>query len=112
MSDEPKPESEMYIGDVVPDGPETKALISIKRIKADELTKEHVGKLIGCNDANTGANYGAKIMNVIRQDEHQNPGMLVAVQHPAKPGLARAGCLDRIRLKFDQEVELFEMMAW
>jgi hypothetical protein len=27
------------------------------RIKADELTEEHVGKLLGCNDPNTGANH-------------------------------------------------------
>jgi hypothetical protein len=112
MSDEAKPESEMYISDVVRDGPETQALISIKRIKADELTEEHLGKLLGCNDANTGGNYGAKIIEVRRDDEHRNPGMLVAVQHPAKPGLARAGRIDRMRLPFDQEVELFEMMAW
>jgi hypothetical protein len=112
MTDEPKPESEMYIGDVVPDGPETQALISIKRITADELTKEHIGKLLGCNDSSTGANYGAKIIEVRRDDEHRNRGMLVAVQHPAKPGLARAGRVDRIRLPFDQELELFEMMAW
>lgn len=112
MSDEPKPESEMYIGDVVRDGPETQALISIKRIRADELTEEHVGKLIGCNDSNTGANYGAKLIEVRRDDEHRNPGILVAVQHPARPGLARAGRVDRMRLQFGQEIELFEMMAW
>ena len=40
MSDDAKPESEseMYISDVVRDGPETQALISIKRIRADELS--------------------------------------------------------------------------
>ena len=54
MNDEPKPEAEMYIGDVVRDGPETQALVSIKRIKADELTQEHVGKLIGCNRPHYG----------------------------------------------------------
>lgn len=110
MSDEAQPD--MYIGDVVPGGPETQALISIKRIRADQLTPEHIGKLIGCHDADLGANYGAKIIEVRRNDEHHNPGMLVAVQHPAKAGLARAGRTDRMRLRFDQEVELFEMMAW
>jgi hypothetical protein len=49
----------MYISDVVRDLPETQALISIMRIKAGELTEEHVGKLLGCNDPNTGANYRA-----------------------------------------------------
>jgi hypothetical protein len=112
MSDDAKPESEMYIGDVVRDGPETQALISIKRIKAEELTEEHIGKFIGCNDPNTGANYGARIENVIRDDAHRNPGMLVMIQHPAKPGLAFAGRVDRMRLRLDQEIELFEMMAW
>ena len=40
VSDDAKPESEseMYISDVVRDGPETQALISIKRIRADELS--------------------------------------------------------------------------
>jgi hypothetical protein len=112
MSDEGKPDSEMYVTDVVPDGPETQALISLKKIRADKLTAEHIGKLIGCNDANLGANYGAKIIEVRRDDGHRNPGMLVAIQHPAKPGLARAGRIDRMRLPFDQEIELFEMMAW
>lgn len=112
MSDDPKPKSEMYIGDVVRDGLETQALVSIKRVRADELNQDHVGKFIGCSDPNTGANYGARIESVKRDDEHRNLGMLVKIQHPNAPGLAFAGRVDRMRLHFDQEIELFEMMAW
>src|SRR5271156_6471942 len=112
VSDDGKPESEMYISDVVRDGPETQALVSIKRVRADDLAQEHVGKFLGCNDPSTGANYGAKIIEVRRDDAHHNPGMLVAIQHPSKPELARAGLVDRMRLSFAQEVELFDMMAW
>lgn len=111
MSDESKPDSEMYVTDVVPDGPETHALISIKRIKAGELTEENIGQYLGCHDPQAGANYGAKIKNIIRQEEHRNPGMLVWVRHPTVPG-GRAAGEERMRLHFDHEVELFEMMAW
>lgn len=113
MTDENnKPESEMFISDVVRDGPETQALISMNRIKAEQLTAEHIGKFIGCNDPNTKANYGARIESVARDDAHQNPGMLVKIRHPAAPGLASAGRVDRMRLPFNHEIELFEMMAW
>ena len=90
VSDDAKPESEseMYISDVVRDGPETQALISIKRIRADELTHEHIGKFLGCHDPQAGANYGAKIMNVIRQEEHKNPGMRGTARSAAR-GLFR-----------------------
>jgi hypothetical protein len=88
----------MYISDVVGDGPETQAVMSIKRINAGELTDEHVGKLLGCNDPNTGANYGAKIIEAAAT-KSRNRGMLVAIQHPAKPGFARAGRVDRMRLR-------------
>jgi hypothetical protein len=36
--------------------------IAITPIKADELTDEHVGKFVGCNDPQTKFNYGAKIV--------------------------------------------------
>lgn len=107
-----RPDSEMFITDVVRDGPETQALISLNRIRADQLTTEHIGKFIGCNDPNTRANYGARIESVMRDDAHRNPGMLVRVRHPSTPGLAFAGRPDRMRLRFNQEIELFEMIAW
>jgi hypothetical protein len=68
--------------------------------------------LVGGNDPSTGANYGAKIIEVRRDQDHRNPGTLVAIQASAMAGLAPAGRVDRMRLRFDQEVELFEMMAW
>jgi hypothetical protein len=112
MSENEKPESEMFISDVVRDGPETQALISMNRIKAEQLTTEHVGMFIGCNDPNTKANYGARIESVARDDANRNPGIIVKIQHPTKPELAFSGRVDRMRLPFDHEVELFEMMAW
>jgi len=98
VSDDAKPESEseMYISDVVRDGPETRALISIKRIRADELTHEHIGKFLGCHDPQAGANYGAKIMNVIRQEEHKNPGMRGTARSAAR-GLFAAAAAPRVQ---------------
>ena len=43
--------------------------VSTTPIKAGDLTEGHVGKLVGCHDPQTGFNYGAKIVNVIRQED-------------------------------------------
>ena len=46
--------------------------VSTTPIKAGDLTEGHVGKSVGCHDPQTGFNYGAKIVNVIRQEDGPN----------------------------------------
>lgn len=79
--------------------------VPITPIKAGDLTEEHVGKFVGCHDPDSGFNYGAKILKVIRVEEHQFPGMLVRIQHPPIPG-GKAAHQERMRLPFDHEVQL------
>jgi hypothetical protein len=82
--------------------------VPITTIKAGDLTEEHVGKFVGCHDPVSGFNYGAKILKVIRNEEHRNPGMLVRIQHPPIPG-GKPAHQERMRLRFDQEVQLVEL---
>jgi hypothetical protein len=79
-------------------------------IRAGDLTQEHVGKFVGCHDPVSGFNYGAKILKVLRNEEHRNPGVLVRIQHPPIPGGMPAR-QERMRLKFEQEVQLVELPA-
>jgi hypothetical protein len=44
-------------------------LVPITPIKAGGLTQEHIGKFGGCRDPQTGFNYGAKIVNIVRQED-------------------------------------------
>jgi hypothetical protein len=80
----------------------------ITEIKAGDLTAEHVGQFVGCHDPVSGFNYGAKIVEVTRDEEHRNPGMLVHIQHPPIPG-GKPAHQERMRLRFDQEVQLMEL---
>ncbi|WP_142276715.1 hypothetical protein [Mycobacterium persicum] len=82
--------------------------VPITTIKAGDLTEEHVGKFVGCHDPGSGFNYGAKILKVIRNEEHRNPGMLVRIQHPPIPG-GKPAHQERMRLRFDQEIQLVEL---
>jgi hypothetical protein len=75
---------------------------------AGDLTEEHVGKFVGCHDPASGFNYGAKILKVIRNEEHRNPGMLMRIQHPAIPS-GKPAHQERMRLRFEQEVQLVEL---
>jgi hypothetical protein len=82
--------------------------VPITTIKARDLAEEHVGKFVGCHDPTSGFNYGAKILKVIRNEEHRNPGMLVRIQHPPIPG-GKPARQERMRLRFEQEVQLVEL---
>ena len=107
MSDDAEPQQEIF----VTDGPETKAVVSNTRIKASDLTQEHVGKFVGCHDADSGVNYGAKILRIARRDEGKAPGVSIWLRHPALSS-GRPARDGRAHVQFDQEFELIEMMAW
>ena len=47
--------------------------VPITPIKAGELTEAHIGKFVGCRDPQSGFNYGAKIVNVSRQEYGRTP---------------------------------------
>lgn len=81
--------------------------LPITTIKARDLTDEHIGKHLGCNDPVSGFNYGAKILKVIRIEDGTKPGMLVRIQHPPIPG--KPAHQERMRLKFDHELQLVEL---
>jgi hypothetical protein len=84
--------------------------VSTTPIKAGDLTEGHVGKLVGCHDPRTGFNYGAKIVNVIRQEGGPNPGVLLRLRHPPMPS-GKPAHEDRSRLRFDHELQLVEVMG-
>lgn len=77
MSDEADPPPEMWVTDVVGDGPETGAVVSNTRIKARDLTQSHLGKFVGCFDPDIGANYPAKILKIVHVNEGKVPGVSV-----------------------------------
>lgn len=82
--------------------------LAMTTVTAGDLTKDHIGQFVGCHDPIAGFNYGAKIADVIRDDNGPNPGILLSLKHPAIPG-GKAGHDDRSRLPFDREVQLLEM---
>jgi hypothetical protein len=82
--------------------------VEVTSLVAGDLTEDHVGKFLGFHEPRTGVNYGAKILEVKRDDSHRYPGMLVKVRHSAIPGLTGARD-ERMRLKFDEPVELVKV---
>jgi hypothetical protein len=110
MSDDAEPEQQIFVTDVVGDGPQTQAVVSKSRIKASDLAQEHVGKFLSCHDADSGVNYGAKILRIERRDEGKAPGVSIWLQHPALSS-GRPARDGRAHVPFDQEFELIEMMA-
>lgn len=82
--------------------------IGVTSIKAGDLTNEHVGKLLGCHDSEFGFNYGAEIVEVLRDEESDRPGVLLRIVHPPFPG-ARPRRVERVRLRFTQDLELVDI---
>ncbi len=82
--------------------------VSVTTIQAGDLTQDHVGKFVGCNDQQLGFKYGAKILKVVRVEEGNRPCMLVRIQHPPMPG-GKPARQERMLLRFDREVELVDL---
>jgi hypothetical protein len=82
--------------------------VPITTIKAGDLTEDHVGKFLRCQDSALGLNYGAKMLKVIRVEEGSRPSMLVRIQHPPMPG-GKLAHQERIRLSFEQEIQLVKL---
>lgn len=82
--------------------------VPITTIRAGDLTENHVGKFLGCNDPQTGFNYGAKIVSVTRVDNGPKPGIVLRLAHPPMPSGKPAHGTQSL-LRFDQEVQLVEI---
>ena len=77
------------------------------RIKAGDLTQEHVGKFISVHDPDSGFVYAAKIVRIARREEGESPGVSIWLDHPSLPSgrLARGGLA---HVRFDQEFDLVD----
>ncbi|MEX7473066.1 hypothetical protein AB4Z39_25520 [Mycobacterium adipatum] len=109
--DEAQAEPEMWVADVVEDGPEKGAVISREKVKARDLTQDYVGKFIGCRDKELDVNYGAKIRKIQHFEDGDVPGVSVWFTHSALPD-GRPARDDRSHVPFDFEFEIVEMMTW
>jgi len=115
MPDEPKEdesETEVYVAaGVISDGPETGAIVSNTRIKARDLTDEHVGKFVAGFDPKVGANVPAKILKVKHFNEGKAPGVSVWLRMSALPDGTSARD-ERAHVPFDVEFELHEQLTY
>jgi hypothetical protein len=82
--------------------------VQVTTLTAGELSEEHIGRFLGFHEPQTGVNYGAKILEVKRDETHQNPGMMLRIRHSAIPGVSGSR-EERMRLKFDQTVQLVDV---
>jgi hypothetical protein len=78
------------------------------RIKAGDMTQDHVGQYVSCHDPDSGFVYAAKIVRITRREEGTSPGVSIWLEHPSLPSgrLARGGLA---HVRFDQEFELVEV---
>ena len=77
------------------------------RIKAGDLTQEHVGKFVSCHDPDSGYVYPAEILRIVRREDGDSPGVSIWLEHPTLPsGRRTRGGLAHVR--FDQEFELVD----
>ncbi|MEV6100683.1 hypothetical protein [Nocardia sp. NPDC051981] len=79
-------------------------------IKAGALTQEHVGKHLGCHDTKSGFNYGAKILQIRRDEASERPGMLLKILHPPFPD-GRPEREEQLRMRFSQDLQLLDLPA-
>jgi len=77
------------------------------RIKAGDLTQDHVGKFISCEDPESGFVYAAKILRITRREEGKAPGVSIWLRHPALPSGLRSRD-GQAHVRFDQEFDLVD----
>jgi hypothetical protein len=106
--DDPNPEVYVAAG-VISDGPETGAIVSNTRIKARELTADHVGKFLAFGD--NEFNFPVKILKVRHYNEGKAPGVSVWMQVPKLPD-GTAPRVERMHVQFDHVVELHSMITY
>lgn len=107
MSDEEAPD--VYAAEVVGEGPETGAIVSVTPIKALELSDEHVGKFLGFHT--NEFNYSAKILRVRHFNQGKAPGVSVWLKMSALPD-GTPSRDERMHAPFDTELELIDMIPF
>ena len=86
MAEANENDPEVYVAaGVISSGSETGAIVSVGKIKARDLTAEHVGKFVAGFDPKVGANVPAKILSVKHVNEGNAPGVLVLARMSALP---------------------------
>lgn len=76
-------------------------------IKAGDLTQDHVGKFISCEDPASGFVYAAEILRITRREDGRAPGVSIRLRHPALPSGLRSRD-GEAHVPFDQEFELVD----
>jgi len=103
---------EVYVAaGVISSGPETGAIVANTRIKARDLTADHVGKLVAGFDPSVGVNMPFKILRVQHVNEGKAPGVLILARIPALPD-GTPEREERWRVPFDHEFELHEQLTY
>ncbi|MEV1134536.1 hypothetical protein [Rhodococcus coprophilus] len=85
----------------------TEGLQQTTKILARELTLDDVGKFIGCHE--DGVNYQAKILKLEIYESGPAPGVDMILRHGAIP--TRPARTEGVRLRFETELELIELIA-
>jgi hypothetical protein len=96
--------------DDVRSGLETGAIVSIRKIKARDLTAKHVGNFVTDYDPHAGANVPAKIMNVRHVTEGEAPGASVLLRLPALRDGTPAHNVS-LHVPFDHEFQFVEIIG-
>lgn len=76
-------------------------------IRAGELTQDHVGKFVSCQDPESGAVYAAEILRIAHREDGKAPGVSIWLRHPALPS-GRRSREGQAHVRFDQEFELVD----
>jgi hypothetical protein len=87
--------------------PGTKARIRTQIIKGEQLTQQHVGRLV--TEGRDGYNIMGKILDLTPVITDQAGSWLVTVHWAALPG--QQPRVDRRRIRFSDDVELVELLA-
>lgn len=112
MSEENDNDPDVYVAaGVISSGPETGAVVSVNRIKARDLTTEHVGKFIAGFDPSIGANVPAKILRVKHFNYGKVPGVSVWLRMSALPN-GTPSRDERFHVPFDHEFDLTDMLTY
>ena len=96
---------------VVRDSQETGAIMSVAKIKARDLTPEHVGNFVFGYNPEAGAKVPAKILRVRHVNEGDAPGVSVLLRMPTHPDGTPAHNVP-MHVPFDHEFELVEIVGY
>jgi hypothetical protein len=110
--DDPELRPEMWVTEIVGDGPETGAVMSRTPVNAGDLNQSHVGKLVSCYDPDAGMNYGATILKIVHFPNGKIPLVSVWIRHPLLPRGDKPERDERTDLPLDYELNLIEQLAW